>query len=64
VLRPVESESTPLDADVDSAITLLFVVLRPVESPVESDSMPLEADVDSAATELFVVLRPVERVPT
>jgi pilus assembly protein FimV len=43
VLRPVESDVIPLDADVDSDVTWLFVVLR----PVESDVIPLEADVDS-----------------
>jgi pilus assembly protein FimV len=32
VLSPVESESIPLEADVDSAATELFVVLRPVDS--------------------------------
>jgi hypothetical protein len=45
VLRPVDSEVTPLEADVDSDVTWLTVVLNPV---------------DSESTLLFVVLRPVE----
>jgi hypothetical protein len=31
-LRPVERDVIPLDADVDSEVTWLFVELRPVES--------------------------------
>jgi hypothetical protein len=53
VLRPVDSEETPVEADVDSTVTLLLVVLAPVESettPVELVAMPVEADVDSAVT--------------
>jgi hypothetical protein len=46
VLRPVDSEATPLEAEVDSDVTLLFVVLR----PVERDETPLEADVESDVT--------------
>jgi hypothetical protein len=46
VLSPVDSEATPLDADVDSDVTALFVVLR----PVERDETPLEADADSDVT--------------
>jgi hypothetical protein len=49
VLRPVESDATPLEADVDNAETELLVVLRPVESE---------------PTWLLVVLRPVESEPT
>jgi hypothetical protein len=56
VLRPADSDVTPLEADVDSDVTWLFVVL----TPVDSDMMPLEADVDSDVTWLFVVLRPVD----
>jgi hypothetical protein len=56
VLSPVDSDATPLDADVDSDVTWLFVVL----SPVDSDATPLEADVDSDVTLLLVVLRPVD----
>ncbi|AIO28772.1 DNA-directed RNA polymerase II, large subunit [Burkholderia cepacia] len=41
---------------VDSEATLLFVVLR----PVDSEPMPVEVDVDSELTLLFVVLRPVD----
>ncbi len=43
---------TPVDSDA----TLLFVVLR----PVDSEPMPVEVDVDSELTLLFVVLRPVD----
>jgi hypothetical protein len=31
VLRPVESDTIPLDADVDNVATELFVVLKPVD---------------------------------
>ncbi len=43
---------TPVDSDA----TLLFVVLR----PVDSEPMPVEVDVDNELTLLFVVLRPVD----
>jgi hypothetical protein len=46
VLRPVESEVIPLDADVESDVAWLFVVLRPVDSEV----IPLDADVDNDVT--------------
>ena len=46
MLRPVDREDTPLEAEVDSDVTLLLVALR----PVESDVTPLEADVDSDVT--------------
>ncbi len=43
---------TPVDRDA----TLLFVVLR----PVDSEPMPVEVDVDNELTLLFTVLRPVD----
>jgi pilus assembly protein FimV len=46
VLNPVDSDAIPLDADVDSEPTLLFVELR----PVDRDVIPLDADVDSEVT--------------
>ena len=46
---PVDSEAIPVEVEVDSEVTLLFVVLKPVEAEVDSDE-----------TLLFVVLRPVE----
>ncbi|KVN40103.1 hypothetical protein WJ63_29170 [Burkholderia pyrrocinia] len=59
VLRPVDSELTPLCA-----------VLMPVEVDVDSDTielfadeMPVDAEVDSDATALLVVLRPVDNEP-
>jgi hypothetical protein len=49
VERPVESDSMPLEADVESAVTELLVVLKPV---------------DSDPTWLLAVLRPVESAPS
>jgi pilus assembly protein FimV len=46
VLRPVDTEPIPLEADVDSESTLLLVVLR----PVDREETPLDADVDSDVT--------------
>jgi hypothetical protein len=67
VLRPVESEVIPLDADVDRDVTWLVVVLMPVESEVipldaevDSDVIPLDADVEREVIRLASVLRPVE----
>ena len=58
VLRPVDSEVTPLwavlipvEVDVDSEVTLLFVVLR----PVESDATPLCAVFTPVDKELTLV---------
>jgi hypothetical protein len=58
--RPVESEVTPLwvvlmplDAEVDSEVTLLLVEDRPVESeviPLAFVLMPEDADVESEPT--------------
>jgi hypothetical protein len=62
VLRPVESEATPLEADVDSKPTLLLVVLSPVDSESTLLLVVLRP-VDSESTLLFVVLRPVDREP-
>jgi hypothetical protein len=59
VLRPVDSVAMPVDADVDSEVTLLLVVLRPVDSEVTLLSVVLRP-VDSEATPLVAVLRPVE----
>jgi pilus assembly protein FimV len=42
----VDSEPIPLEAEVDSESTLLFVVLR----PVDREETPLEADVESDVT--------------
>ncbi len=53
----------PVEADVDSEATELFVELRPVDSevtPLCAVLIPVEADVDSEATELLVELRPVD----
>jgi hypothetical protein len=46
VLSPVDNDVIPLDADVDSDVTRLFVVL----TPVDSDVIPLDAEVDSDVT--------------
>jgi pilus assembly protein FimV len=56
----VDSEPMPLEVDVESDVTWLFVVLRPVDSEptllfvvlssVDSEATPLEADVDSDVT--------------
>jgi hypothetical protein len=57
----------PLEADVESEMTLLFVVDRPVDSeltPLSAVLIPLEAEVESEVTLLFVVDRPVESEPT
>ncbi|VWC43576.1 ATPase [Burkholderia seminalis] len=50
-----------------SDVTVLFVVLRPVEAEVDNDVIelladdrPVDAEVLSDDTVLFVVLRPVE----
>ena len=54
----VTTPSTPWKKllDVDSAVTLLLVVL----TPVETEAMPVDAEVDSDVTLLTPVLRPVE----
>jgi hypothetical protein len=66
----VESEPTPLlveDSPVDSDVSLLCAVLRPLEADVESEAMPLalalipeEAEVESEPTLLLVEESPVE----
>jgi len=53
----------PLDAEVESAVALLFVDDRPLEidvTPLCAAPIPLDADVESTPTELFVVDKPVE----
>jgi pilus assembly protein FimV len=64
----VDSDVIPLDADVDSDVTRLFVVLTPVDSDVmplevdvDSDVIALDADVESDVTCAFVAARPVDR---
>ncbi len=52
----LDSEPMPVEVDVDSEATLLFVALR----PVDSELIAVEVDVDSEATLLFVALRPVD----
>ncbi|KVQ15058.1 hypothetical protein WJ98_24465 [Burkholderia ubonensis] len=59
VLRPVDSELTPLcavlmpvDVDVDSDTTLLLVVLK----PVDSDAIALDEDDTVVDSELTAVL--------
>jgi hypothetical protein len=57
VLRPVDSEATPLcavlmpvDVDVDSTAALLLVVLRPVDSeatPLCAVLIPVDVEVDN-----------------
>ncbi|CAG2483223.1 chromosome segregation ATPase [Burkholderia sola] len=57
----------PVEADVDSEVTVLFVVLRPVDNevtPLCAVLIPVDADVDSEVTVLFVVLRPVDNEVT
>ena len=57
----------PVEAEVDSAVTLLLVVDRPVESevtPLCAVLIPVDAEVDNAVTLLFVVDRPVDSEAT
>jgi hypothetical protein len=59
VLRPVEVE-------VDRLVTLLFVVLKPVDRlPMLLVAVlnPVDVEVDKLVRLLFVVLRPVDRLP-
>ncbi|WP_279592887.1 hypothetical protein, partial [Burkholderia pseudomallei] len=50
------AELMPDEADVESEVNELFVLLR----PVESEPMPVEVDVDNEATVLLVVDSPVD----
>ncbi|KWD93210.1 hypothetical protein WT47_32080 [Burkholderia stagnalis] len=64
----------PVEADVDSDVTVLLVVLNPVDNepmPVDvevdsdviellADEIPVEADVDNDVTVLLAVLKPVD----
>jgi hypothetical protein len=52
----VESDTIPLDAEVDSE----SIPLETDEIPVDADDIALDADVDSEATLLFVVLMLVD----
>jgi hypothetical protein len=70
----VLSVDRPVDVDVDSTVTLLLVVLKPVDStvtllfvvlkPVVSVDRPVDVDVDSTVTLLLVVLKPVDSTVT
>ncbi|ONJ23814.1 hypothetical protein A8D90_31135 [Burkholderia cenocepacia] len=50
------AEERPVDVEVESDVTELFVELR----PVDSELMPVEVDVDSDEIELLADDRPVE----
>ncbi|KWH51740.1 MULTISPECIES: hypothetical protein [Burkholderia] len=53
----------PVEADVDSEVTVLLVELRLVDNevtPLCAVLIPVEVDVDSEVTELLVELSPVE----
>ncbi|KWZ31862.1 hypothetical protein WS64_26825 [Burkholderia anthina] len=57
----------PVDADVDSDVTELFIALKPVDNdvtPLCAVLIPVDADVDSDVTELLVELRPVDNEVT
>ncbi|CAJ4669329.1 tash protein pest motif family [Burkholderia pseudomallei] len=69
-MTPLCAVLMPDEAEVDSEVSELFVLLRPldseatlllvVDSPVESEPMPVDVEVDSEAIELVAELRPVE----
>ena len=71
---PVDSETMPVDSDpmlvevsVDRLVTVLLVVLRPVDRDVTlfvRVLMPAEVEVDRLPMLLVVVLRPVDRLDT
>ncbi len=57
----------PLEAEVESDVTLLLVDDRPVDSDVSRLTavlMPLDADVESEVTLLLVDESPVDSEPT
>ncbi len=58
----------PLEAEVESDVTVLLVVDSPVDEDVDSELMPDDAEVESEETLLLVVDRPedaeVDREPT
>jgi len=56
---PVDKEEMPVDAEVDSDVTLPFVVDKPVDSEPTFET-PVESPVDSELIPLFAVLRPLE----
>ncbi|MBO7882256.1 hypothetical protein J6351_14555, partial [Burkholderia pseudomallei] len=74
VLKPVDSESTLVEVDVDNEAIELVADERPVDvevdsearllsmvlKPVDSEPMPVEVDVDNEATVLLVVDSPVD----
>jgi len=74
LMRPVESEVTPVDSEVielfaatipvDSNAIELLVKLRPVDSEVTPLVPTLVIAVDSEAIELFDALKPVDSEPT
>ncbi|VWD05315.1 ATPase [Burkholderia contaminans] len=60
------ADDRPVEVELDSEVTELFVELRPVDSePIEllADDRPVEVELDSEVTELFVELRPVDSEP-
>ncbi|WP_263406680.1 hypothetical protein, partial [Burkholderia pseudomallei] len=74
---PVDNELTPLcavlmpdEAEVDSEVSELFVLLSPLDSeatlllvvdrPVDSEPIPVDVDVDSDGIELFSDIRSVD----
>jgi hypothetical protein len=57
--KVVDSDVMALDVEVDSDVTVLFVVLRPVDKDVILDEA-VETVVESEVAVLFVVLRLVE----
>ncbi|WP_330997128.1 hypothetical protein, partial [Burkholderia stagnalis] len=50
------ADEMPVDVEVDSEVTVLSVVLR----PVDSELMPVEVDVDSDVIELAADEMPVD----
>ncbi|WP_221174577.1 hypothetical protein, partial [Burkholderia pseudomallei] len=69
-LTPLCAVLMPDEAEVDSEVSELFVLLSPLDSeatlllvvdrPVESEPIPVDVEVDSEAIELVAELRPVE----
>jgi len=63
VLNPLASEDSLVETEVDSDVTLLLVVLSPLDrdvTPLCAVMMPVEAEVDSEVTLLCALLIPVE----
>jgi hypothetical protein len=62
---PLVAVLRPVDVEVDKLLTLLLVVLSPVdrlEMPLVAVLKPVEVEVDKLVTALLVVLRPVDRL--